>query len=241
MAHHGYAVAKMRGIPHKCYLGQRVKCSSGIQKQGGFVSRYQEIPLTIIFLLLSLPIQFFVFGIIRAQLGAPVMFSQVRAGLNGHEIVLRKFRTMTDARDPNGALLPDDQRQTRLTRLIRRLRMDELPQLWFVLNGKMALVGPRPLLPQTLVSFGAAGRMRNSVRPGLTGWSQVSGNTRLSNDEKLAMDLWYVAHRSFPLDMRVLAETFLVPLRGEVRDDARLRAATDWARAQYGAPIGETV
>lgn len=167
------------------------------------------------------------------------MFRQMRAGLNGQNILIGKFRTMSDLRDSHGDLLPDAQRETGLTRLIRRLRLDELPQLWFVLAGRMALVGPRPLLPRTLAEFGALGVLRNSVRPGLTGWAQVNGNTRLSNAEKLAMDLWYVAHRSLWLDLRVLAETFLVPLRGEIRDDARLRQATDWARRQYGPAMIE--
>ena len=157
--------------------------------------------------------------------------------MNGREILIGKFRTMTDQRDSQGELLADELRQTRLTKLIRALRLDELPQLFFVLLGQMALVGPRPLLPQTLAEFGALGLQRNSVRPGLTGWSQVNGNTRLSNTEKLAMDLWYVAHRSFLLDMRVLAETLLVPLRGEIRDDSRLRQATEWASRNYGASL----
>ncbi len=154
--------------------------------------------------------------------------------MNGRNILVGKFRTMTNRRDQQGEPLPDDQRQTRLTRFIRRLRFDELPQLWYVLDGRMALVGPRPLLPATLAEFAALGALRNSVAPGLTGWAQVNGNTRLSNSEKLAMDLWYVAHRSFALDMRVLAETFLVPLRGEIRDDGRLRQAMDWLRSHHG-------
>lgn len=169
------------------------------------------------------------------------MFRQKRAGLNGREIMIGKFRTMNEQRDSRGELLPDHQRETGMTRLIRRLRLDELPQLWFVLSGEMALVGPRPLLPRTLASFGQLGVLRNSVAPGLTGWAQVNGNTRLNNAEKLALDLWYVAHRSFWLDMRVLGETFLVPLRGEIRDDGRLRQATDWARAKFGAEFGAAI
>lgn len=199
--------------------------------------RYQEVPLAALFISASLPVQLLVAISVFLQLGQPLMFRQRRAGLNGREIVIGKFRTMSDQRDSCGELLPDDQRQTKMTRLIRRLRLDELPQLWFVLTGQMALVGPRPLLPRTLAEFGELGVLRNSVRPGLTGWAQVNGNTRLSNSEKLAMDLWYVTHRSFWLDMRVLAETFLVPLRGEVRDDGRLRQATDWAQAEFGAAI----
>ncbi len=165
------------------------------------------------------------------------MFRQIRAGKNGRNIVVPKYRTMTDARDAAGQLLADDLRQTRLTRLIRRLRFDELPQLWLVLRGQMALVGPRPLLPATVGGFGALGRLRNSVAPGVTGWAQVNGNTRLSNAEKLALDLWYVGHRSPELDLRVMAETVLVPLRGEIRDLDRLRAATEWAEARFGAAL----
>ena len=165
------------------------------------------------------------------------MFRQIRAGKDGRNIVVPKYRTMTDARDTAGRLLADDLRQTRLTRLIRRLRFDELPQLWLVLRGQMALVGPRPLLPATVAEFGALGRLRNSVAPGVTGWAQVNGNTRLSNTEKLALDLWYVGHRSPGLDLRVMAETVLVPLRGEIRDPDRLRDATEWAQARFGAAL----
>ncbi|WP_246133141.1 sugar transferase [Paracoccus aurantiacus] len=187
--------------------------------------------------LISLPIQLIVALALRIQLGSPLMFRQTRAGLDGRNILVPKFRTMSDARDANGDLLPDAERETRFTRIVRRLRCDELPQLWLVLRGQMALVGPRPLLPSTLDGFGALGKLRNSVRPGLTGWAQVNGNTRLSNTEKLALDLWYVAHRTPRLDLRVLAETIMVPLRGEIRDDSRLNAATEWARAQFGASL----
>lgn len=182
----------------------------------------------------SLPFQAVAAALLRRQLGPPVMFRQTRAGREGRVIVVSKFRTMTDARDAAGALLPDDQRQTRLTRWVRRLRVDELPQLIAVMDGRMALVGPRPLLPQTVAGFGALGRVRNSVRPGVTGWAQVSGNTRLSDDEKLALDLWYVAHRSLALDLRILLETVLVPLRGEVRAEGRLRSARRWRDARFG-------
>lgn len=198
------------------------------------VQRYQEFVIAAILFLLSCPIQLVVAFILRLQLGAPVMFRQIRAGQDGRNIVVPKYRTMTHARDSAGQLLADDLRLTRLTRLIRRLRFDELPQLWLVLRGQMALVGPRPLLPQTVAEFGALGRLRNSVPPGLTGWAQVNGNTRLSNTEKLALDLWYVGHRSPGLDLRVMAETLLVPLRGEIRDPRRLQAATEWMQARFG-------
>lgn len=201
------------------------------------MKRYQELFVVTILLLVSIPIQLAVALVLRLQLGAPVMFRQIRAGKDGRNIVVPKYRTMTDARDTAGRLLADDLRQTRLTRLIRRLRFDELPQLWLVLRGQMALVGPRPLLPVTVADFGALGRLRNSVAPGVTGWAQVNGNTRLSNTEKLALDLWYVGHRSPGLDLRVMAETVLVPLRGEIRDPDRLRDATEWAQARFGAAL----
>lgn len=201
------------------------------------MKRYQELFVVSILLLVSIPIQLAVALLLRLQLGAPVMFRQIRAGKDGRNIVVPKYRTMTDARDTAGRLLADDLRQTRLTRLIRRLRFDELPQLWLVLRGQMALVGPRPLLPVTVADFGALGRLRNSVAPGVTGWAQVNGNTRLSNTEKLALDLWYVGHRSPGLDLRVMAETVLVPLRGEIRDPDRLRDATEWAQARFGAAL----
>lgn len=201
------------------------------------MKRYQELFVVTILLLVSIPIQLAVALLLRLQLGAPVMFRQIRAGKDGRNIVVPKYRTMTDARDTAGRLLADDLRQTRLTRLIRRLRFDELPQLWLVLRGQMALVGPRPLLPVTVADFGALGRLRNSVAPGVTGWAQVNGNTRLSNTEKLALDLWYVGHRSPGLDLRVMAETVLVPLRGEIRDPDRLRDATEWAQARFGAAL----
>ncbi|WBU56500.1 sugar transferase [Paracoccus sediminicola] len=198
------------------------------------MSRYQELPLTLLLLVFSVPLAIVAAAILWFQLGPPLIFSQIRAGMNGKTIIVRKFRTMTDRRDADGELLPDDQRQTRITRIIRRLRMDELPQLWSILRGDMSLVGPRPLLPATVASFGSLGELRNSVRPGLTGWAQISGNTRLSNAEKLALDVWYVTHRSFGMDLRILLETAMVPLRGEIRDDDRLQAAMDWVKRRFG-------
>ncbi|MFV0292168.1 MAG: sugar transferase [Paracoccus sp. (in: a-proteobacteria)] len=201
------------------------------------MGRISEVSLTIIFIILSAPAQICVAATLFWQLGRPVMFRQIRAGINGKNITINKFRTMTNSYNSAGALQPDNQRQTRTTRFIRKLRLDELPQLWSVLRGQMALVGPRPLLSSTLAGFRELGELRNSVRPGLTGWAQVNGNTRLDNSEKLVLDLWYVAHRSAALDMRILAKTILVPLRGEVRDNARLQEAKEWAHHRFGDVI----
>lgn len=204
------------------------------------MGRFSSVFAASILYVLSLPLQLCVAAILLWQLGAPVMFRQTRAGKNGRVIVVSKFRTMTDDRDAAGDLLPDDQRQTRVSRLVRRLRIDELPQLLAVIRGDMALVGPRPLLPQTVGAFGALGALRNSVPPGITGWAQVSGNTRLSDVEKLALDLWYVGHRGPALDLRILAETVLVPLRGEIRQEPRLLSAQGWLRDRCGPVMTET-
>lgn len=192
------------------------------------MGRWIEFPLVFVLYALTLPIQLFVFILLWIQLGPPLLFYQGRVGRGGRAIMISKWRTMTFGRGPDGALLPDAMRQTRLTSIIRRLRLDELPQLWAILRGDMALVGPRPLLAATLAQFSTAARMRCTVRPGLTGWAQVSGNTRLTDTEKLALDLWYVTHRCAALDGRILIETVATALFGERRDEPRVHQAVDW-------------
>ncbi|MEQ3748554.1 MAG: sugar transferase [Celeribacter sp.] len=204
------------------------------------MNRFLEIFIAVALLILTAPVQFLTGCAVFVKLGRPVFFIQQRSGLRGAPIFVLKFRTMTDARDGAGDLLPDAQRLTRVTALIRRLRLDELPQLWLILGGRMALVGPRPLLPETLARFGAGGVLRGQVRPGVTGWAQVSGNTHLNGGEKLALDLWYVCHRDIWLDLRILAETAKVALRGETRNAVRLAAARAWLKreAQAATPAG---
>lgn len=201
------------------------------------MSRWQELFLVWFLIVLTLPFRLVTAGFLLAHLGRPLMFRQVRIGQGGRQILVPKYRTMSDARDAQGRLLPDALRQTRFSGIIRRLRLDELPQLDRIAAGDMALVGPRPLLPATIREFGALGDIRNSVRPGLTGWAQVSGNTRLSDAEKLALDLWYVAHRGPALDLRILRDTVGVALGGERRDEARLRDAQEWLRV-HGQTAG---
>ena len=158
-------------------------------------------------------------------LGRPILFRQVRSGLGGRLFTVVKFRTMHDRRDGEGRLLPDHLRETPTTRLIRRLRLDEIPQLLAIVSGEMRFVGPRPLQPATIAAFGPLGRVRSSVPPGLTGWAQVNGNTRLTDDEKLALDIWYVDHRSLALDTRILLMTAATILRGEQVDRRALTLA----------------
>lgn len=190
--------------------------------------RWFELSLTLCALIvLSLPM-LLTAALVFSSLGPPLLFTQHRVGLQGRVFVIRKFRTMTDRRDDTGILLPDAQRVTPLTTLLRRSRLDETPQLFSILSGGMALVGPRPLMAPSIARFGALGAKRCSVRPGLTGWAQVSGNSLLDERDKLSLDLWYVAHRSFALDLRILVETVAVALFGERVNPARIARAQGW-------------
>ncbi|WP_224826142.1 sugar transferase [Cognatishimia sp. MH4019] len=166
--------------------------------------------------------------IIWATLGRPLMFRQRRSGRNGEVFSILKFRTMNDTRDASGTLLPDAERQTPVTKTLRRLRLDELPQLFAVLSAKMALVGPRPLTPDTIESLGRRGVWRGRVRPGMTGWAQISGNTHLTLDEKIALDLWYVGNRSVWLDLYILMQTIAVIVAGERLRSDRIDRARAW-------------
>ena len=144
---------------------------------------------------------------IRWKLGHPVLFRQTRPGLHGQPFELIKFRTMTDARGPDGELLPDADRQPPFGRWLRATSLDELPELVNVLRGDMSLVGPRPLLIEYLDLYTPEQARRHEVRPGLTGWSQVNGRNAPSWADRLAMDVWYVDHRSLWLDLKILART----------------------------------
>jgi lipopolysaccharide/colanic/teichoic acid biosynthesis glycosyltransferase len=142
--------------------------------------------------------------IIRIKLGSPVIFRQIRPGLGGQPFTMYKFRTMTDERASDGSLLPDKLRLTKFGRFLRSSSLDELPGLLNVLRGEMSLVGPRPLLMDYLSLYSADHARRHQVRPGITGWAQVNGRNTLSWEEKFDHDVWYVDHRSFLLDLRIL-------------------------------------
>jgi lipopolysaccharide/colanic/teichoic acid biosynthesis glycosyltransferase len=145
--------------------------------------------------------------LIRRKLGSPVLFCQVRPGLQGRPFTMVKFRTMTDERGPDGALLPDAQRLTPFGRLLRACSLDELPELWNVLKGEMSLVGPRPLLMEYLPLYTPEQARRHEARPGITGWAQVNGRNAISWADKFTLDVWYVDHRSLWLDVRILWRT----------------------------------
>lgn len=154
-------------------------------------------------LLLAVPLALLAWQV-RRKLGSPVLFTQVRPGLHGKPFRMVKFRTMTDARDASGALLPDAQRLTPFGRFLRASSLDELPELWNVLRGEMSLVGPRPLLMEYLPLYSPEQARRHEVRPGITGWAQVNGRNAISWADKFALDVWYVDHRSLWLDVRIL-------------------------------------
>jgi lipopolysaccharide/colanic/teichoic acid biosynthesis glycosyltransferase len=145
--------------------------------------------------------------LVRRRLGPPAIFRQRRPGLNGRPFTLVKFRTMTGKLDASGSPLPDEARLTPFGRRLRSTSLDELPELWNVLRGDMSLVGPRPLLMQYLERYTPEQARRHEVRPGLTGWTQVNGRNALDWEQKFVLDVWYVDHRSFWLDLRILART----------------------------------
>ncbi len=149
------------------------------------------------------------------KLGKPVFFWQERAGLGGSCFQILKFRSMTDARDQNGRLLPDDERLTKLGKLLRRLRLDEVLQLWNVVRGEMSCIGPRPALVTYLDNYDAFQHRRLEVLPGMTGWSQVNGNVRLTWDERMLLDVWYIDHCSPALDLKIILLTWYVLFFGE--------------------------
>lgn len=145
--------------------------------------------------------------LVRIRLGSPVFFIQPRPGLNGQVFNLIKFRSMTDQRDAEGRLLPDSQRLTSFGRWLRATSLDELPELWNILRGEMSFVGPRPLLVAYLERYNPTQTRRHEVRPGITGWAQVNGRNAISWEERFQLDVWYVDHQSFLLDLRILAMT----------------------------------
>ncbi|MCM2678914.1 sugar transferase [Echinimonas agarilytica] len=158
--------------------------------------------------------------LIRYKLGGPILFCQVRPGLNGQPFKMYKFRSMTDERDENGELLPDSVRLTSFGKLLRASSLDELPELWNVLKGEMSLVGPRPLLMEYLPLYSTEQMRRHEVRPGITGWAQVNGRNAISWQQKFELDVWYVGHQTLWLDLKVLFLTaYKIVKRSDISSD----------------------
>lgn len=163
--------------------------------------------LTLAPLMLSLII------LVHIKLGSPVFFRQKRPGLGGRPFLMIKFRTMTDARDPDGKLRPDAERLTPFGRFLRSSSLDELPELWNVLKGEMSIVGPRPLLMEYLPLYNPQQMRRHEARPGITGWAQINGRNAISWEEKFDFDVWYVDNQSFGVDVRIFFTTFAKIIR----------------------------
>jgi lipopolysaccharide/colanic/teichoic acid biosynthesis glycosyltransferase len=179
---------------------------------------------------------------IRLSFGKPILFRQIRPGLNERRFVCLKFRTMTDDRDENGQLLPDELRLTWLGTLLRRTSLDELPQMWNVLCGHVSLIGPRPLLERYLPYYTETEQRRHSVRPGLTGWAQIHQRSRLPFDQRLEMDVWYVDHLSWQLDLRIFLATIWVVItqHGTTPEDESPLLPLDVQRASLLAIAAES-
>jgi sugar transferase EpsL len=158
-------------------------------------------------LVVLLPVLLILWVVVRWSLGSPALFRQPRAGRGGQPFILNKFRTMTEARDPQGRLLPDEKRMYGIGTLLRKTSLDELPELLNVLKGDMSLVGPRPLLTDYLPRYSPQQTRRHEIRPGITGWAQVNGRNATTWEDRLALDVWYVDNRSFWLDLKILATT----------------------------------
>jgi lipopolysaccharide/colanic/teichoic acid biosynthesis glycosyltransferase len=178
------------------------------------IKRLADLLIVLFFSPLWVPLALFIALLVRIKLGSPVLFHQIRPGLNAEPFKMIKFRTMTEARDQQGNYLPDEQRLTVFARLLRATSLDELPELINVLLGEMSLVGPRPLLMQYLPLYTSRQARRHEMKPGLTGWAQINGRNAISWDEKLEMDVWYVEHHSLWLDLKILALTLLKVLTG---------------------------
>ncbi|WP_122900933.1 sugar transferase [Acinetobacter sp. B51(2017)] len=158
-------------------------------------------------LIILSPLYFYVAYKVRKNLGSPVIFRQVRPGLHGKPFEMIKFRTMTDERDAQGNLLPNEDRLPKFGKMLRSTSLDEMPELWNVIKGDMSIVGPRPLLMDYLPLYNAEQAKRHNVRPGMTGYAQVNGRNSISWEEKFKLDTWYVENRSTWLDFKIMFQT----------------------------------
>ena len=172
-----------------------------------YIKRLLDIVLSAGALIVLSPILLITAILVRVKLGSPVIFCQERPGKDEKIFHLYKFRTMTDGKDEQGNLLPDEVRLTKFGKLLRGLSLDELPELWNILKGDMSIVGPRPLLVKYLPLYNEEQKHRHDVRPGLTGWAQVHGRNAITWEEKFALDVWYVGHVSFLTDVKIVLLT----------------------------------
>lgn len=201
------------------------------------IKRFLDVILSAALLLFTAPVSLIAALAVLAELGHPVLFRQVRPGFGLQPFTLLKFRSMRGPRAADGRLLSDPERTGPVGRLLRRTRLDEIPQLLNVLKGDMSFIGPRPLLPRDLADLADGGWERAKLRPGLTGWAQVNGGHQLTNPEKMALDLWYIRHASAWLDVKIVLLTIRMVVFGEKVDRAAIDEARTWLRDHpQGAP-----
>lgn len=181
------------------------KLREGVYKK--YIKRIMDLILAAVAIILLLPLLFFIAFLVRIKLGSPVIFKQQRPGLNGRIFTLYKFRTMTEAMGKDGNLLPDEMRLTKFGGFLRTTSMDELPELFNILNGTMSFVGPRPLLVQYLPLYNHSQIRRHEVRPGLSGLAQVNGRNAINWEDKFRLDIEYVDNVSFSLDLKIILIT----------------------------------
>ena len=173
-----------------------------------YIKRLIDIVLSLVAIIILSPLLLILYVLVKFKLGSPVIFTQKRPGKNENIFKLYKFRSMTDKKDENGNLLPDDQRLTSFGRKLRSTSLDELPELFNILKGDMSIVGPRPLLVEYLPFYKEEERKRHNVTPGLTGWAQINGRNASSWEEKFEKDIYYVNNLSFLFDLKIVVMTF---------------------------------
>lgn len=179
------------------------------------IKRALDVFFALLMLLILSPVFCVVALLVRVKLGSPIIFKQERPGKDEKIFRMYKFRTMTEKKDADGNLLPDDQRLTKFGKILRATSMDELPELWNVLKGDMSLVGPRPLLVQYLTLYNETQKRRHEVRPGITGYAQVKGRNSISWEKKFELDVFYVDHVSFLMDCKILFMTVVTVFKRE--------------------------
>lgn len=215
-----------------------------------FIKRAIDITISgCALLVLALPLVVVTFWLHFANNGAGAFFFQSRPGKNGKFFRVVKFKTMTDERDVNGNLLPDEKRLTKVGRLVRAASIDELPQLWNVFKGDMSLIGPRPLLDWFLPLYSDEQMHRHDVRPGITGWAQINGRNNLKYSEKFTLDVWYVRNLSFLIDCKIILKTIMNVLKAkdigegnsndEEVDDLGWADKEKWAKEQLVNYLGK--
>ncbi len=195
--------------------------------------RVMDIIGSLMGLILVSPIILVISLMVYLTMGRPIFFKQIRTGLNGKPFIIYKFRTMRDLRDVNGELLSDKERLTKIGKIFRFFRLDELPELLNILKGDMSFVGPRPTLIKQTQLYSNFQKKRLRVRPGLTGWSQINGNTELSWDDRILLDIWYIDHWSLKLDLEVIIYTIKVVFKGEIPNFNALKEASKYASYTY--------